>query len=107
MTFPFGKYKGRRLGDLPPDYVEWVRKSVPLFPRLCDQMEQVWGGSFRCKLEPDSRQERPAESSQLSAIDFKSLRRRFAARFHPDRPGGSLDAMQAVNVIFDELETVA
>lgn len=36
---------------------------------------------------------------------LRLLRRRFAARFHPDAPEGSAEVMSMVNQIFNELET--
>ena len=35
---------------------------------------------------------------------LRTLRRRFAARYHPDAPGGSADAMVLINQIFNDLE---
>lgn len=85
---PFGKFRGRPVNDLPVDYVAWVRENIELREPLKTAIET-----------------RYRELTQVviprGAVDLNALRRRFAAKYHPDRPKGSRDAMSAVNDVFD------
>ena len=34
VTMPFGKHKGRKLADIPSDYLDWLQTNCDLRPRL-------------------------------------------------------------------------
>jgi uncharacterized protein (DUF3820 family) len=39
MEMPFGKWKGEKLEDIPPDYLEWALENCDLRPALQAEME--------------------------------------------------------------------
>lgn len=104
VTMPFGRHKGVPLVDLPSDYVDWLRRKVPLFASLALAMESVHGGRFKRKADDWSPPPPPPPRAEAPSFDLRSLRRKFAAKYHPDRTGGDTAVMRALNDVFDELE---
>ena len=45
------------------------------------------------------------ESASILEPFLRELRRKFAARYHPDAPEGSVEMMAVINRIFNELES--
>ena len=88
MTMPFGKYKGQTVDELPPDYCRWLLGNIDLREPLRSAIEQQVSGTSVVAIWPN----------------LNAMRRRFAAKYHPDRPSGSQVAMTVVNEIFDSLE---
>jgi hypothetical protein len=108
---PFGKYKGRELGDVPESYLLW----------LLDEAENL-SGTLRREItrvlgleDPDDDDEdddptppppaTPPGAPTIEAI-VKAWYRRMAYKYHPDR-GGSTDAMQTINDAHDHLKELA
>lgn len=57
MQMPFGKYKGRRLADLPGHYLNWFARSGNGFPsgelgRLLALMQEIDHNGLRPLLDP-------------------------------------------------------
>lgn len=91
-TMPFGKYKGKPLGEVPGDYLEWVLKN-------CTRTSAYLRGAIQRELH--SRATSPASS--ISGIIVARWYREMSLRFHPDR-GGSHEAMVAVNACYERLK---
>ena len=97
----FGKHKGRPIKEIPDDYLAWVLKTVDLREPLESALRNEWDRRHRPEPEPD-----PVPAATTGVLpNLKAMRRKFAARFHPDH-GGSAAEMRAVNCVFDELEKV-
>ncbi|TWT70013.1 putative quorum-sensing-regulated virulence factor [Crateriforma conspicua] len=101
-TMPWGQHKGRPIGQLPIGYCVWLVESCNLRPQLRDAVE--W------RIRQWTRRHCGLSEPQFSTVELRlpfdasKLRRKFAAKYHPDRPGGSRDAMRAVNDVMDELD---
>ncbi|KAA5540279.1 hypothetical protein FYK55_21880 [Roseiconus nitratireducens] len=92
---PFGQYKGKPFDEVPDDYIQWLFKNVDLRPPLSIYV-----------LRRLSQQRSPeTEIHRRHQPDLRALRRRFSAKYHPDRKGGCRNAMTAVNELIDELES--
>jgi hypothetical protein len=91
---PFGKYRGVPVDRLPLDYAEWLVANVELRDPL-----------RRYVYDRLTRRDRSGGATATHpGINFGALRRKFASKYHPDRPCGSTVAMTVVNDIFDELD---
>lgn len=105
MNMPFGKYKGRRLRDLPDDYLDWLT-TIDLRPRL---HAAVWneirrredGSSGRARGSSSLTCPEPAVAQEIVGAGLRSL----ARRYHPDK-GGSHEDMLKVNACADWLRAV-
>ncbi len=43
IVMPFGKYKGRLIGDIPEDYLEWFADNVKTKPALAEAVAKALG----------------------------------------------------------------
>ncbi|TWU02237.1 hypothetical protein [Stieleria varia] len=129
-VMPFGTYAGKRFSQIPVDYCKnTLRKSVQLNPLVRDllllriEYEKNWLQELKKDVEyyENLAAEYEAEAEKYKAelqeihqqrsdnlagvIDpfLRILRRRFAARYHPDMHDGSAEMMAMVNRIFNEL----
>ena len=93
--FPFGKYKGVLLDELPLTYVSYALQEFTLPDEL--RSDLVSSLFDRLGIKSEARPEQ-----QMCA----RVRRELAKRYHPDR-GGSNQAMQAINEFYDLLTTPA
>jgi hypothetical protein len=92
---PFGKYRGYPVDSLPLDYARWLIANIELRePLRRHVLERV--------MQSDD-QPRGATAT-TPGVNFGALRRKFAAKYHPDRPAGSTVAMTVVNDVFDQLD---
>lgn len=105
---PFGKYKNWPIDRLPRDYVGWLFRNVELDDATATAFEKVYKRKFKRRNPWADPSPGPKPSSSTTAVGptLQSMRRKFASKYHPDRPGGSREIMRAVNVIFDELGEV-
>jgi hypothetical protein len=100
VRLDFGKYKGRRLADVPDDYLRWLLdEATNLTPSLRRAVRE-------CLRNGDDGDQDAADLDDLrdellAGVD--RVRRNLAAKFHPDR-GGSTAAMAAVNTAADDFE---
>lgn len=81
---PFGKYKGRRLADVPTGYLNWVLEN-------CRQASPDLLMSIARVLHDAQPPETP-----LALPLCDQWYRTMSMRFHPDK-GGNHEAMKAVN----------
>lgn len=134
-VMPWGEYTGKRISRLSVNYCKHLLKTIDqLNPFLRDLLmlrldkEENW---LRELKKDAAFYESLAEEYEAKMLDYKarldrnenavelhdaeaasgverylrSLRRRFAARYHPDAPEGSAEVMAMINQIFNELET--
>jgi hypothetical protein len=84
---PFGKYRGQQLEDVPLSYLKWVLAN-------CEHVSPALLAEIRFLVSGE-------EPAGTTAIAIPSLANRWyrqlATEFHPDRRGGSHQAMVAVN----------
>ena len=94
LRIMFGQHKGSFVADLPDDYLQWLST-------LADLREPL-----KSAVDAEIRHRDAASTSvgSLSVPVIEHARRTLAKRFHPDVPGGSHQAMQAVNCFADLLE---
>lgn len=83
-TMPFGKHKGKRLCDVPTDYLKWCLDN-------CDRMTPSLRNAIKHQL---AKAEKPANVPSVNVCHqwYRTLSR----EFHPDL-GGSHEAMKAIN----------
>jgi hypothetical protein len=104
----FGKYKGRRVQDIPSSYLEWVlRECQSLEPWLRRAIQaEVCGRGRRAGEERNRASAGPAGSDGGSVVPWEPVVREWyrtlARRYHPDM-GGTTEQMQAINYAHDEL----
>ena len=105
LTMPFGKHRGMPLNRVPPDYLVWVLDNVDLTNRPTLEEE------IRIQLGLESAYRRPGpgpepgvngKALELEPV-LKTWLRSLAMDFHPDRRGGSHEAMTAINEAHDRL----
>lgn len=84
---PFGKHRGKRVGEIPENYRVWVLESCDINPTLRQAIEESLGLNKQ-------------QTTRVPALPLEELvapwYRRLATEFHPDRRG-SHEAMLAVN----------
>lgn len=111
VKMPFGKHKGLDLHDVPDSYLLWVLGNVEtLSPILRGCIERHLGVEETADPPRDPWHVRTPGGADappkptLAAIEevVSTMRRRYASANHPDR-GGSLEAMQAVNGLCDDI----
>jgi hypothetical protein len=108
VKMPFGKYKGKTLDQIPPDYLDWVlREAESASPFLKDAIRRhLYGGP---EPEPGPRPEPEAKATQ-GVTDMKAIVKRWYAelvmRYHPDR-GGEHAVMVALNDAHARLKRLA
>jgi len=83
MIMTFGKHRGKRLENIPKDYLLWVLDNCSPQPTLLRAIKQVLGLSD----EPTT-----AISTDIVGPWYRKL----AMEFHPDQ-GGTHQAMKVVN----------
>jgi hypothetical protein len=100
-TMPFGKFKGRSLGEIPGSYLMWLLES-------CDLRDGLDVAVFR-ELADRFAPRRPPPPSRHAGLDpralaegIEALYRQLTLNWHPDR-GGTKEAMQAINDFHDRL----
>ena len=86
MKMPFGKHRGRRIEDVPEDYLCWVLDN-------CENISATLREAIVDVLDLGSRS---AGSAELSVDVANVWYRRLALEFHPDH-GGNHEGMKAVN----------
>ena len=89
MFLPFGKYNGKRLGEVPTWYLEWLGQQKwfnEKFPQLAAEAKRI--------LDDD---DAPIPATALSRDVLKTWRRSVLKKWHPDRDGGSHAAFVAVS----------
>jgi Putative quorum-sensing-regulated virulence factor len=113
MRMRFGKYKGRRLEDIPADYLQWVldnahpdgmlRRAIQeRLSRLPPDLPRGESPYLRRFLMKKSIEESFREKIRQA---LKAAYREMALRHHPDR-GGSHEAMIAVNDLYERFEEI-
>jgi hypothetical protein len=94
---PWGKFRGRRLDQIPASYLVWLAEERNLTPGVEYAVRQELSRRFSYYTAPPA----PAPRQDL-AEQVAAWHRRLAWRHHPDR-GGSTEVMQAINDAHDEL----
>jgi hypothetical protein len=102
---PFGKYKGRRLEDVPTGYLVWVVNHV-------DRLDPYLRRAIEHELDDRNPAEAGANSNERHAGDgslpaawsgiITTWYRQLVRDYHPDR-GGSVEVMAALNEANDRL----
>jgi Putative quorum-sensing-regulated virulence factor len=97
---PFGKYRGRELGELPDDYVEWLSRLDNLREPLKSAIKTEW--STRIGAWPGTLVRLPPAAvpiaDELVTAGYRALTR----RHHPDA-GGDHGTMVLINTVAEWL----
>jgi len=96
MMMKFGKYRGNEISEIPDSYLQWLSANVELREPLASY---VWEELQERGLEVDQR----PTTGGLDHDRVKSAYRELSLQFHPDRPGGTKEAMQAINLFYEKL----
>ena len=94
MIMPFGQHRGQEVGNLPPDYLEWLT-TIELRPRLKAAVQRA------LNIEPEHQPE-----TSLAALDIGRWYRHLSTQFHPDH-GGHPKAMAAIRLIHFTCRSIA
>ena len=81
----FGKYKGVPINEIPEGYLEWLIDNVNLYEPLLSAVYEA------------------LIAKTADRHDIKTVYRRMAFKYHPDRVGGSTEIMQAINEFYEEI----
>jgi hypothetical protein len=96
---PFGRYRGRELGELPTDYLLWL-SGIDLEPWLRHGVE-----AERLRRGHHHHQPR-AETTPAPQLPIRPILTQWFAemsrKFHPDS-GGTTEAMAAINTGYERL----
>src|SRR5262245_3794525 len=117
MEMPFGKYRGRSLGEIPADYLQWVLAYAQIDGSLRWRIEQDLARrppqfSNRAIVRPCAEVDREAEWRSFKDSYHRTVRealetayQEVSLRHHPDQ-GGSHDAIGAVNDLYERLSAL-
>lgn len=93
QVFPFGKFKGVPVKELPQTYLAYALTTFDLPTELKNSL------SFELL-------DRIGFDYSFNVVEcekrYTSIRKKLAMKYHPDK-GGSTEAMQAVNEFYEEL----
>lgn len=97
-SLPFGKHRGTPLEKVPTQYLRWVLSSVDLdrYPGLRPAIEARLALGATAEHYPDC-------PKAWIKQKINQCYREVALLYHPDRRGGSTEAMIAVNTTFERL----
>lgn len=72
MVMPFGKYKGRLIGDIPENYLEWFADNVKTKPDLAAAVAKALGrpGQFQKSGPSEPPKSKSAPSLTLTGRDY-------------------------------------
>jgi len=102
MKMPFGKFKGYDLGELPDDYLEWLRFEIDLREPLKSAIRR------EClKRERGERVQREETAiTTMDATQIKKIYWKLARTYHPDRIGGDGGIMTGINLFYEEIKQI-
>lgn len=102
----FGMHRGRRVSQVPTQYLRWCLQTVNLerYPDLRDAMRRELDGRGRSAGDASHAASTDRTAGALAIVGdvVRSWYREMALRFHPDR-GGSTEAMQVINHAHERL----
>jgi len=98
-TFPFGKYKGEAIEDIPTDYLLWAKTIAKPFLKEVIETELKRRAYASAVNEPDI----PRELMPLYCELIKEGYRALAKKYHPDSGGKTAD-MQKLNSLKEIME---
>ena len=102
MILRFGMHRGKYISDVPSSYLEWLLRECDNLDWLLERRSRKnWPAAAAGNVR--HRHRRSITRRSIGATVIRSWHRELAMRFHPDR-GGSVAAMQAVNVAADRLK---
>jgi uncharacterized protein (DUF3820 family) len=97
-AMPFGRFKGEPLGQVPDGYLQWLAKNV----KLREPLLSAVGREFKERGLDLGHQPAPVGGVDLGKV--QRIYRDLAARYHPDKIGGSGDVMRGINIFMDRLK---
>ncbi len=98
---PFGKYKGQTLDSIPEGYLQWILENVEVRPYLENAIEERLGIQRR---EEQKVRVVVLDPHPLFLETLNRWQKEVTMRWHPDRPGGNLMVMSALNDCVDRLK---
>lgn len=95
--FPFGKYKGHRLEDIPPSYLVYALKEFDLPIELMNSIKDTIIKDLGLEKIKD-----PFISTEININQVDYIYKKLAKKYHPDM-GGNNETMKAINEFREEL----
>ncbi len=112
---PFGKHKGKDIGDVPSDYLVWCLDNMDWLDPAGSKFNRTLWEIIRRRLnlptdlpkedpaaKPREPKEPPLKSDEKLRRTLKTWYASMSRRFHPDL-GGSAREMVVVNLCYDSL----
>lgn len=90
QKFPFGKYKGYDLNDLPTTYIAYALEEFDLPDELDFDLKVI----LALRLE--------MTSAEINTVKVKAAYRELSKKFHPDK-GGSAESFRAITEFYKVL----
>lgn len=91
QTFPFGKYKGEALDQLPTTYITYALEEFDLPEELSFQLKVII--ALRLGL-----------TSEHKPKSYDKVYKKMAAKYHPDK-GGTTEQFQAINDFYETIKS--
>jgi hypothetical protein len=95
VRFPFGRYKGQCVQDVPTSYLKWAWTTIENLKEPLRSAVRHELRSRGARLDDSPPNGKPMPASALQPI-IQTWYRRLCLQYHPDR-GGSDTAMRVVN----------
>lgn len=98
QKFPFGKYKGVLLEEIPTSYLVYAIKEFDLPTELKNTVKQILAKDLGLTISVTN----PFEAMGISAQEVNLVYKKLAKKYHPDM-GGSNDSMLSINEFKEQL----
>ncbi len=93
IIFPFGKYRGLPLSEIPIDYLEWALETVRFHSEFIECAVEA-----RVQASYQALDAIPCDDSVVERVY-----RRLAVRHHPDK-GGKPEAFKAIQEFYESVQ---
>ena len=101
--FTFGKYCGWPLDEVPASYLGLALETFTIPEALQNAIRVEMMTRFELIDQPPPIVPKHSHSQALTFDVVKLIYRRLSMKHHPDKPGGSTQAMQAVNEFYESI----
>lgn len=98
QKFPFGKYKGVLLEEIPTSYLVYALKEFELPTDLKNSLKKIVAKDLDLTIKVSN----PFDGIGITAHEVNLVYKKLAKKYHPDL-GGSDDSMLSINEFKEQL----